>query len=176
MGDDVEVRAEGLELAVIAEVRAELQEAEARLRVVEVREQGDLQPIVVASEVPRHGVPEVALPDIENETHGTEGMRRLELRRSRIEVVEMPLFIRLGRRLPLPPPRRKVKMNVAPGPSMEAVGARLADGIDDEHSMVRRSRTEAPDRRGNPDRLGLPLGIQERGLWEEPELGALIYS
>src|SRR5437870_6443091 len=98
MGDDVEVEAERQHLAGRGEAGTHLEEPIASGGIIEAVEQRDLERVVVAPKIPFDGPPEVTFPDIKRPAHAAIDVRRLEFRRSRLEVVKMARRARSRRR------------------------------------------------------------------------------
>jgi hypothetical protein len=171
VGHDIEVEAERAHRAVRTHVGADLEEAVAGTGVVEAAEERDLEPLLVALEVPGQRALEVALPDVQDEAGRAVDVGELELGRGRGQVVQVAVRRGDGGRKDRAVPRRQVEERRRAGGRDEAVGAGLADRVDDVHARVGRTRAEAAGRGGDEDGLGHAVARQERGLREQAHPG-----
>ena len=166
VGDDVEVEREGQRPPGGVFLAADLEEAVAILRVVPLRQQRDLKPVIAVAKMPFERLTEIALPDVEREAHAAEGVRCHEAGLARKVMVEMAAVIGNGRRRRRPGPCRQIEVTRAERAAVQPVGARLAERLDDIHARVGGTRSDAAGRRRDGDDFGAGPCVLEGRLNE----------
>ena len=97
VGDDVEIQAEELTIAV-HDVGAKLHEAVSCGGVVQGAQENDLQSIIVGQEMPADGSAEIVLPNVQDESSHAIGVGCLEFSCSDWDMVEMTVSVGQRRR------------------------------------------------------------------------------
>ncbi len=150
-------------------MRAHLHEAVARIGVVETRQDADLEPPIVLSEMPFDPMAEITLPNVERETRCAEHMRFCEFKCSLGEIIEIAVGVRKDGPEDGPVPGRQIEMRRAQGAGIEAVRETFADRADDVHPVIGRAGPDGAGRIGNADRLRGPFRMDIRWLRKKPK-------
>ena len=141
MRKDIEVqRVRQVRTRLAVEI-SHLDEAKSGLGVVPVIQQDQFQPREDMRKMPFDLAPEITFPDIQHPVHRAEQVGAFELPRARFQVIEVALCVGQNRRISISIPGRQVQVRLTPGILMYAVGMGFGNGIDDEHTVVRRTGT-----------------------------------
>ena len=95
------------------------------------------QSTVATNEMPIEAPAEVALPDVEDEANRSVEMRHLELRRSKLEIVEMAIRIGFGGGKDRALPWREEHVRRIGWVGLDAVGRGLTDRMDGVYPVIR---------------------------------------
>jgi hypothetical protein len=140
VGDHVEIESKGDESAVAAVMGADLQIAVTRMGIVESGKYDNFQAVKISGEVPRDSFSEIPFPYVENEADRAKDMRLREFRRPQGDVVKMTGRVGLHGPPYRAASRRKIEKRSTVRARIDALGHPIADGIDQKHAFVGRTR------------------------------------